>query len=181
MYGLVNIAVKDLVVSNFGEDKWQAILNTADIDDADFASMEAYDDAISYSLVGAATEVLGLDAETILQTFGEYWITYTAEKGYGPILDMAGNNFGEFLKNLNTLHDNVAISFPDLKPPFFEVDDVGENEWRLQYFSEREGLVPMMVGLLNGLAKKFDATLEFSHSPGEKDGQTFELFNLKLL
>ena len=56
MYGLVNKAIEDLVVSNFGEDKWEAIKAKAGVDVEVFVSNEAYPDDITYNLVGAASE-----------------------------------------------------------------------------------------------------------------------------
>ena len=59
MYGLVNKAVEELVVSNFGEDKWELIKSKAGVDVDVFISNESYPDSMTYDLVGAASEVLG--------------------------------------------------------------------------------------------------------------------------
>ena len=42
MYGLVNKAVQDLIVTQFGENKWEAIKEEAEIDIESFVSMNAY-------------------------------------------------------------------------------------------------------------------------------------------
>ena len=83
MYGLINKAIKGLVLEGFGEDAWKRIINRAQIEDDEFLSMQAYDDSLTYDLVAAATEELGLPAETILESFGGYWVQYTAVEGYG--------------------------------------------------------------------------------------------------
>ncbi|MBV1884480.1 MAG: heme NO-binding domain-containing protein [Pseudomonadales bacterium] len=160
MYGLVNKAVNQLVVSNFGDEAWEQILEKSGIEEDMFVSMDAYDDSITYNLVGAASEVLELPAVTILETFGEYWISYTAEQGYGAMLDMGGNTIGEFLSNLSNLHGRVAINFPALTPPRFKVEIKADNQWLVHYYSEREGLAPMMQGLLKGLGKRFNQELK---------------------
>ncbi len=178
MYGLVNRAVKELVTNNFGEEQWLEILSLADISDDNFISMEAYDDDITYQLVGAATKVLGIEADLILQTFGEYWMTYTAEQGYGPLLEIAGSDFGTFLTNLNTLHQNVAMSFPKLTPPHFEVEEKADNQWLLYYFSERKGLAPMMLGLLKGLGKRFNMPLTIEFEDYNKAGTQCVRFDI---
>ncbi len=155
MYGLVNKAVEDLVLSKFGEDTWETILDKADIEEDYFVAMQSYSDDVTYKLVGAASEVLDMPAEQVLEVFGEYWILYTAEKGYGSMLDMAGSSLDEFLKNLNNLHSQVAVTLPELKPPSFKIDNVEEKIWRVHYHSDRAGLTSMMVGLLKGLAQRF--------------------------
>src|SRR5581483_11267881 len=97
MYGLINKAIQDLVLSRFGEAKWDEIRRKAEVADADFVSMEKYPDETTYRLVGAASEVLNTPAEQVLELFGEYWTVYSAEAGFGHMLDFAGNNLVDFL------------------------------------------------------------------------------------
>ena len=90
MYGLINRAVKGLVTEQFGIDAWNRIRSRAGVQEEDFISMESYDDSVTYDLVAAASEELGLSAETILEEFGSFWVEYTAVEGYGELLDSAG-------------------------------------------------------------------------------------------
>ena len=87
MYGLVNRAIEDLVRSRFGDEAWGAICRRAGIERPSFVGMQPYDDAITYGLVGAAAAELQIDAAAVLETFGEHWMTYTVEEGYGETLD----------------------------------------------------------------------------------------------
>ena len=174
MYGLVNKAVEGLVCSKFGEDTWNQILEKAQIDADSFVSMEAYPDAVTYKLIGAACEVLKLDAATVLQTFGEYWTLYTVNEGYGELMEMFGNNLKEFLHNLDRLHGHVAMGFSELRPPSFRVEELpNEKALLLHYHSQREGLGPMVIGLVRGLAKRFGEEVEITHvrqqAPGQHD------------
>ena len=86
MYGLVNKAVHDMVVQQFGEETWEAIRTRAGVTVESFVSMEPYPDDITDRLVGAASETLGIDPHAILRAFGEYWTRYTAQEGYGELL-----------------------------------------------------------------------------------------------
>ena len=78
MYGMVNKAVQDLVVSNFGDEKWQAIKAKAGVEDDVFLSNEGYPDKVTYDLVGAASGVLGMPARDIL---------IASRLGAGPVAD----------------------------------------------------------------------------------------------
>lgn len=160
MYGLINRAVKGLVVERFGSDAWDRIRIRAGIDEEDFISMESYDDSVTYGLVAAATEELGLEASTILEAFGGYWVEYTAVEGYGELLNSVGDTLPEFLANLDQMHARVKMAFPDLKPPRFRVSDESEEGLMLHYFSHRPGLAPLVVGLVKGLADRFDRPVE---------------------
>jgi hypothetical protein len=160
MYGLINQAVKDLITQNYGEESWEEIKNLANVDIEEFVGMSTYPDSMTYQLVGAASQKLGLSQEEILVAFGEYWILFTAEKGYGPILSAAGDNFLEFLQNLNQLHSRIQTMMPELEPPRFECTDITDHSLRFHYHSNRPGLSDLVMGLLNGLGKRFQVSLK---------------------
>lgn len=176
MYGLVNKAVWDLVVTQFGEEKWQEIRQKAGIEVESFVCMNSYPDEVTYNLVGAAGEVLGLSPDKILEAFGEYWITYTAREGYGEMLNLAGGSFVEFVQNLDNLHARVGLSFPKLKPPSFRCTDITEKSLRLHYHSERAGLAPMVIGLLKGLGKMFDTEVSVLFDKARTNGYQHDEF-----
>jgi hypothetical protein len=156
MYGLVNQAVEDFVRQGFGDAAWTRIRDNAGISQEMFVSMDSYPDEVTFKLVVAATEVLNLDAAHILEAFGEHWVLYTAQEGYGQMLSMFGSNLEEFLLNLDNLHSHVGLTFPALRPPSFEVERIeGGQGLLLHYRSQRTGLAPMVVGLLKGLGRRF--------------------------
>jgi Haem-NO-binding len=156
MYGLINQALEDFVIQGYGTSAWQRIRQGAGINDEMFIAMDSYPDEKTYNLVGAAVEVLGLDASQILEAFGEHWVLYTAQSGYGEMLAMFGSDLRSFLNNLDNLHSHVGMSFPALRPPSFTVEEIeGDTGLLLHYRSERAGLAPMVVGLLKGLGKRF--------------------------
>ena len=167
MYGLVNKAVVDLVLSKFGQDTWNAIKKKAEVDIDVFVSMDGYPDEITYRLVGAASEVLKIPPEKVLEAFGEHWVLYTAAEGYGPMLDASGKTLREFLENLDALHARVALTMPQLKPPRFRLIPVDDQTMKLEYYSTRQGLAPMVVGLLRGLSVRFKTPIEIAHASKE--------------
>ena len=156
MYGLVNKAIQELVIKNYGEERWNEIKQKVGFQDNFFVGMKSYPDDLTYDLVGTISQETGLSAEEVLQAFGEYWILFTAEEGYREIMKVYGSTLREFLLNLNRLHDQVGLIMPDLRPPKFTVSELTENHISLTYESKREGLAPMVVGLLRGLGRKFD-------------------------
>lgn len=159
MYGLINSALKSMIIQRFGEEKWQAVLTESDVPEDSFLTMRSYEDALTYQLVGAASKVLESPAETCLEMFGEYWVNETAGKHYGALMNASGQTMVEFLRNMNTLHDRITGTFINYVPPEFSVEDLSNNEYLIHYVSTREGLQPFVVGLLKGLAKRFNATL----------------------
>ena len=179
MYGLVNKALQNLVCSRFGEDTWETIKRNAGVDIDVFVSMEAYPDDVTYRLVGAAGELLGLSAEEVLTAFGEYWVPYTAKEGYGEMLKLAGDSLPAFLENLDNLHTRVGLMFPRLKPPSFWCTEVREDSLRLHYrpgLDSMAGLGPFVIGLVKGLAIRFKTEIEIDQTASRSRGADHDEF-----
>ena len=166
MYGLVNQAVRGLVLDNFGEEAWENIRTKADAPES-FISMQPYDDAVTYGLVGAAVEVLNLPAEKILYSFGEYWVQKIAVVSYSELMSKSGTDFVDFVKNLDHMHSRIKVTFPDYSPPSFRVKEISANSIQLDYYSDREGLLPFVEGLMNAVAAHFDSEITIAHVDDE--------------
>ncbi|MFK8081731.1 MAG: heme NO-binding domain-containing protein [Granulosicoccus sp.] len=175
MYGLVNKAVEQLVKSQFGEDKWSEIATKANVEHS-FISMDTYSDQVTYDLVAAASEILEIPAVEILEAFGEHWIQYTVDEGYGQTVSMYGNSVPEFLHNLNNLHAQIRLSLPELNPPTITCETTGSGDFLVCYQSDRAGLAPMLVGLLRGLGKRFCTPVTVEYVPPIDQVQTQEYF-----
>jgi hypothetical protein len=176
MYGLINKAIQDLVLSRFGEAKWNEICRKAAVSEADFVSMEKYPDETTYRLVGAASEVLNIPAAEVLELFGEYWTVYSAKAGFGHLLEFAGHNLVDFLRNLDNMHTRIALTFPKLDPPSFRVSDVTDSSLRLHYYSKRPGLAPLVIGMVKGLGKRFDTPVSTRLERPRGDGREYDEF-----
>lgn len=179
MYGLVNTALQQLVSNRFGDSVWESIKRNAGVDVDVFVSMEAYPDDVTYALVRAATEVLGLSADEVLEAFGEHWVSYTAQEGYGELLKLAGDSLPVFLQNLDNLHTRVGLMFPNLKPPSFWCTDIGEESLRLHYrpgVDSREGLGAFVVGLVKGLGRRFKTEVAITQTAHRRHGADHDEF-----
>jgi hypothetical protein len=181
MYGLLNRAVCDLTIETFGHEVWIKVLDRAGVDSDAFHAMEQYPDSVTYGLVGALCEETGLEAAQALEAFGEYWIKFTGAQGYADLLDASGDTLPEFLHNLDDLHTRVSLSFKNLKPPTFSVDRETEDSLTLHYYSHREALGPVMVGLLKGLGDRFNlaVTVDREIHPLTDSGLVHEAFHLR--
>ncbi len=177
MYGLVNKAIQQMVQENFGEETWEKIRDKAGADDV-FVAMDQYPDEVTVGLVGAACEVLGAEVPDVLKTFGEYWVGFTGET-YGELFKMSGDTFVTFVQNLNNLHTRVGQMMPELKPPSFAITDQKDGEFVLHYHSVREGLHPMIIGLIEGLGKRFNTEVEITRLRGREDGIDHDEFRVR--
>lgn len=176
MHGLVNQGVHDLAIQLGGEQLWREIRASAGIDEETFIGLESYDDEVTWRLVEAASRVLGISTSDVLQAFGRHWILYTARRGYGPIFDTMGRSLTEFLGNLDAMHARLSLSMPDLRPPSFVCEQRNDGQIRLEYRSDRQGLAPMVIGLLNGLGELFELELTVTQTVDRIDGADHDEF-----
>jgi hypothetical protein len=180
MYGLVNLAVEELIRSQFGEEKWTKVCERAGALGITFNRMQPYPDELTYRLVAAVTEVLGISSDDALVAFGEFWVLYTGRKGYGHLFDIAGRSLVDFLHNLDNLHSRVGQNFRELNPPSFQCEDLDPKSLRLHYFTQRVGLCPMVRGLLTGLGKHFQTDIDIEHPICRRSGGEHCEFIVKL-
>ncbi len=162
MYGLVNRALQGLVTDIAGRESWLRISEAA-ASPQSFISMETYPDSISLSLVGAAAEELDITPGEFLTRLGRYWVTHTGQEGYGRMFDLWGADLRTFLINLDEMHERVKLTMPHLEPPSFSVQDEDARTMRLSYRSDRDGMAPMVIGILEGLASKFSTEVSIQH------------------
>jgi hypothetical protein len=178
VFGLINRAIRDLVVRDYGEDRWREILHLAEVPDEPFVAMERYPDEVTVRLVGAASQRLGIGSVEILRAFGRHWMLFTAEVGYGELLRSAGDSVAEFLGGLNNLHTRMQLSLPHLIPPVITVTDITPNSLHVHYRSKRVGLTPLAFGILEGLGTRFGHRFVIEEDPQPSTEGDYTVFRV---
>ena len=181
MNGLINRAVEQFVVSMKGEAGWRGVCADAGIQADGFVSMQSYDDELTYRLVDAASKRLALPPVQVLQAIGKLWITYIFKEGYGDVITATGTNLREFLTNLNEMHCRIEIVFTKMRAPQFRIEDVSDTEFRLCYASERSGLAPMVIGIVDALAQHFGQSVEIIQVYAKTEIDSEDIFLIRHL
>ena len=178
MYGIVNKAIEELIITNYGEDTWKTIHAKSGIDYDFFISDKAYDDEITFTLAKTISEELSIPINEVLLSLGEWWIVKTTREKYGSLMESGGSTLKEFLVNLPIFHNRVMLIYPKLTPPEFKVTDITERSLNLHYISKREGLQEFVRGLIQGLSIIFttDTTIELIQS--REENAEFEIFKI---
>ena len=76
------------------------------------------------------------------------------ESGYDKILQVLGSTPTAFLENLDALHDHLQSIYPGMRAPSFRCTRVDHRSIILHYYSEREGLEPIVLGLVKTVAAR---------------------------
>src|SRR5690349_15475060 len=142
MYGLVNAALRELIIAKHGVAAWERLRDQAGLQADTFALMDPYPDQITQLMLQKESEILGISTADLLHSFGEFWVDYTDREGYGSLFEIAGNSLPDFLLSLDELHVRVGRNFPKLKPPSFRFDVIDRSTMRMHYLTSRAGLCP---------------------------------------
>jgi Haem-NO-binding/Heme NO binding associated len=181
-----SFTAEKLVISKFGIEKWHEVKEKAGcrVEDGGFIRHELFSDESTVALVVAASEVLGIPVDGILEAFGVYFMEFTRAEGFENLLNCQGSTLRTWLSNINALHDHLESSFPKgfIKPVFWCEDDAEvEGSIVLHYFSRRGNLlVPIVHGLVKEVAR-FHFNIAITMAQLQKqdvDGATFSSFRI---
>lgn len=179
MYGMVNEAIRCMIIETAGDQAWASIATKANVDEiAGFASFEQYDDKITLDLVLTTSEELQIEAFELLESFGMYWVQFAKNSEYSSILNAIAKDPVELIKNLNALHKRLELTFDDLDAPTFWVEDEQKDGLVLYYQSSRDmPLEYFVIGLVRGIFKLFNQECEIEIASAKKNGIT--TFNVR--
>ncbi|XP_039695338.1 guanylate cyclase soluble subunit beta-2-like [Pteropus medius] len=153
-YGFINTCLQSLVIEKFGEETWEKLKASAEVQDA-FMTYTVYDDLITIKLIQEACKVLGVSMEAILKLFGEYFFKFCKKSGYDRMLRTLGGNLTEFIENLDALHSYLALSYKEMNAPSFRLERGADRKILLHYYSDRSGLCHIVPGIIEAVAKDF--------------------------
>ncbi|XP_063704653.1 guanylate cyclase soluble subunit beta-1 isoform X2 [Culicoides brevitarsis] len=155
MYGFVNYALELLVLKTFGVEIWEEIKKKAEVNmEGQFLVRQIYDDQITYNLVTAAVEILNIPASDILELFGKIFFEYCQDAGYDKIMQVLGATPRDFLQNLDALHDHLGTLYPGMRAPSFRCTEGEDGTLILHYYSDRDGLEHIVIGIVKAVASK---------------------------
>lgn len=100
----------------------------------------------------SSTCLVGINADSILEMFGEQFLLWCHESGYKQTLQLLGRSLMDFLENLDALHDHLAVIYPQMKAPSFRCVEE-DGELHLHYYSERAGLSVIVQGIVKSVAR----------------------------
>lgn len=178
MYGIVNKAMEELVLANFGEECWERVKLNSNLDIDYFISNESYNDDLTYALARSIALETNKTLSEILICFGEWWVVNTTKVKYGGLMEAGGNDLREFLINLPQFHNRVMLIYPKLTPPEFKVSHIKSNSLQLHYFSKRMGLQDFVRGLIQGLGIVYKKKVVITLLQSRDYGDSHEIFNI---
>ena len=161
MKGVIVLALKGMMVDNYGEDKWKASLSKAGIEkEPIILPTSDVDDGTVLKVVGAVCDTLGISLQQAADAFGDYWINVYAQKMYNVYFEGV-ETAKDFLLKMDTVHLGSTKNIPNASPPRFEYEWKDDKTLIMHYRSKRN-LVDFLVGLIKGVGKYYKEDLKVS-------------------
>jgi hypothetical protein len=154
--GIVFNLLETLVARDFGDEKWESLIESAGVSGA-YTSLGSYPDADLFALVAAASEALALDPADVTRWFGRGAMPLFAERY--PALFQEHRGTRSFVMTLNDIiHPEVRKLYPGAIVPVFDFDTSDPERLLMDYESPRK-LCAFAEGLVQGAADHFDETV----------------------
>ncbi len=151
MKGVLLNAVEDAVSSQWGEQMWDELLTTCDLQGA-YTALGNYPDAEFVALAHAAAGRLGCSGDDVLRTLGRLTFEPLMSRYTGFAETPA--SLREFLPKVNDLiHPQVLKLYPGASVPRFVLRDNGDD-LELDYLSVRS-MCMLAEGLVLGVADHY--------------------------
>lgn len=155
MYGMIHRAIRSMFIEAKGESAWTELERRSQLGAAEMISAEVYDDEVTLSLLGAASESLEIPMDELLIQFGKYWIVFAQRGSFSHIMDFTGRDIYSFIGNLDRMHEGVQAVLPHVMMPSFKLVETSPGRIVVAYRTPRSGLEPFVLGLMQGLLDKF--------------------------
>jgi hypothetical protein len=152
MKGIVFNLLEEIVVREHGEETWEALLDSADLDGV-YTSLGNYPDADLMALVAAACDALGTAPDDVVRWFGRNALPLLAARY--PALFEPHADARAFVLTLNEIiHPEVRKLYPGAETPTFGFDASRPDKLTMDYRSSRR-LCAFAEGLLLGAGDHF--------------------------
>ena len=159
--GIVFNLLERLVVSEYGEETWETLLEACGLDGV-YTSLGSYPDEDLFGLVGAASDALDVPADDIVRWFGRGALPLFAERY--PHLFSGHDDARSFVLTLNDIiHPEVRKLYPGAIVPEFGFDSSAPSAVGMDYYSPRK-LCAFAEGLLLGAADHYGETVTIEQS-----------------
>lgn len=160
MKGLVFNLLEEVVSRHHGEDAWDALLESANLDGT-YTSLGSYPDEDIYQLVGAAASSLGMSAFDVLRWFGREAMPSLATR-YPGYFDVHTTTRRFVLSVNGIIHPEVRKVYPGADVPTFGFFDEPDGSLLMTYRSARR-LCALAQGFVEGAADHFGEMVRFEH------------------
>lgn len=161
MKGLIFTEFMEMVEGRWGLDMLDAMLLNLDLkSDGIYTSVDNYDSAELFALIGLLAKDANLPVRDVVNLFGSHLANAFVNKF--PEFFKGTNSLFDVLKNVdNHIHVEVKKLYPDAVTPTFSFTQPSADTLILRYHSKRN-LADLAQGIIEGCASFFNENISIS-------------------
>ena len=160
MHGIIFNLLYKFVQENYNFQTLQEIKKEAGLDGAFHFATRSYPDEEIEAMVGAASKLLKVDRDTILESFGQF-IAPELLRVYRPYVK-ANWDCMTLLENIEkAIHKAVMNNTPDADPPKLKINRIDEDTIQIEYTSPRK-MIALGVGIIKKIAEHYQEKLQIN-------------------
>jgi len=180
MKGMIFNLFEDFVSTQWNEESYELVLSACPLKTKDpFVGPDTYPDQDLFTLVSGVAEHFQTPVSEVLRAFGKSAFPKLAAKY--PMFLKDHSSAKTFLMSVHdVIHVEVRKLHPAAVTPSFHYTDNAEDELIIHYSSGRR-LCFLMEGFLEGVADKFDTSMEQRQQQCMHDGADTCDFHLKFV
>lgn len=152
MHGLIFAELKKYVEHKFNAETWETLLEKAGLKHNMYLASTVYPDQHALALVATASQMTGLDANAILEDFGEF-IAPDLMKQYEFLVKPEWTLL-DFLQNTEETIHKVVRFHKGAAPPKLTAHRSSPEELVISYSSARK-MCALLKGIVKGAAKHY--------------------------
>lgn len=154
MKGTIVRCLEELVVTQFGQDKWEQCLQDVGLKASTvFLPMSDIPDEQVAELTQAVCNTLGITLSQAADAFGDYWVNVYCQKMYPMYFERKATS-RDFLLDMDNVHVQMTRAMERARPPRFDYEWKNDKTLVMHYKSHRD-MADFLVGLARGVAKYY--------------------------
>jgi hypothetical protein len=158
MKGTIVRCLEELVVTQFGKDRWEQCLRDVGLRASTVIfPLSDIPDAQVVELTQAVCKNLDITFAQAADAFGDYWVNVYCQKMY-PMYFERKATARDFLLDMDNVHVQMTRAMEQARPPRFDYEWKDDKTLIMHYRSHRN-LVDFVVGLAKGVGKYYKEDL----------------------
>ncbi|CAK9110149.1 Uncharacterized protein SCF082_LOCUS51164 [Durusdinium trenchii] len=182
MYGHIHVIIKDLVISEFSEEKWAMVLHASGYADADVLDTVPHPDAVTFSLLTSLCMITAWSPDEAVEALGHHLIVFSLRSGTGVSGEEVHVGFHDkesmvkdalgFAPGDPCWHQRFLKAQGATLPIFLQNVNRSDQPDRaeLRYFSPRRGFGRFVVGVVRAIGAYLYGSSD-ARSPSEAGPQ----------
>lgn len=178
MHGIIFFELKKFVDANLPEGTWEKLLAGANLSGRFYTPLLAYPDEEVAALVAEASQLIGVNAQDLLASFGEF-IAPDLLQMYRHLFQPGWRTLDVIENTEAVIHAVVRSRTPGAQPPVLRTKRISPSEVELRYNSPRK-MCSVAKGIMKGVAAHFGEPLASQELSCMNKGAAECVFRLRI-